>query len=178
MLIKNAESAFLLRDSVLRTPVFRCGRWSVCGLAALGGGHSVAFHLFPPPALLQFTICRWKNVDVELPNVNACSGARTEGEEELGYFFWVQFFAQRLHGELHVSASFFTYRWQRHDWSALITSTYFQKALNYIAIGLLPHARVSNMSILSTLSFVYPNQVFPRSNDLFCVTQRHARVKN
>lgn len=100
------------------------------------------------------------------------------GRRRTRLFFWVQFFAQRLHGELHVIASFFTYRWQRHDWSALITSTYFQKALNYIAIGPLPHARVSNMSILSTLSFVYPNQVFPRSNDLFCVTQRHAQVKN
>lgn len=92
--------------------------------------------------------------------VNACSGARTEGEEETAIFFVCAIFRAAAAPWLHVSASFFTYRWQRHGWSVLITSTYFQKALNYTAIGLLPRAWVLNMSVLSTLGCVYPNRAF------------------
>lgn len=72
--------------------VFHLGRCSVSGLAALGDGHSVAFYLFPPPALLQFTICRWKNVDVELPNAWTRAQERARrAKKRLGYFFGCNF---------------------------------------------------------------------------------------
>lgn len=45
---------------------------SVCGPVALGGDCSF-YPFFSQSCPVQFTICRWKNVDVELPNVNACS---------------------------------------------------------------------------------------------------------
>lgn len=37
---------------------------------------AAAAFTFSSPSPVQFTICSWKNVDVELPNVNACSWAR------------------------------------------------------------------------------------------------------
>lgn len=142
--------------SMVRVRTCSARRWPLSRFSPFSSPSPVSVHYMPLEECRRGAAKR----------VNACSGARTESEEETRLFFWVQFFAQRLHGELHVSASFFTYRWQRHDWSVLITSTYFQKALNYSAIGPLPHAWVSNMSILSTLGFVYTNQVFPSSNKL------------
>lgn len=103
--------------------------------------------------------------------LRSAHGGRRRNSAIFFFFFFprVQFFAQRPHGELHVSASFFTYRWQRHGWSVPVTSTYFQKAPNYTAIGLLPRAWVSNMYILSTLGLVYPNPAPTISR--FSVTQ-------
>lgn len=53
---------------------------SVCGPVAPAGDCSFCA-FFSQSRPVQFTICRWKNVDVELPNVNACSWARMRSKK-------------------------------------------------------------------------------------------------
>lgn len=54
---------------------FRCGRLVSClrDLQRSDRKVAAAAFTFSSPSPVQFTICSWKNVDVELPNVNACS---------------------------------------------------------------------------------------------------------
>ena len=79
----------------------------------------------PPVSPVHFTICSWKNVDVELPNVNACSWARMRGEK-IGFFSVI---SRSGTVELHFSVSFFTDRCHGQDLVCLITLTYFKSHL-------------------------------------------------
>lgn len=84
---KNAKKAgvdqMAFSDSVRRRLFWRCGRCPCADLQRSAATRSL--FTFSSPSPVQFTICRWKNVDVELPNVNACSGARTRAKR-VGYF--------------------------------------------------------------------------------------------
>lgn len=50
-----------------------CFQDTLCLSADLQRSLTTAAFTFSSSSRVQFTICRWKNVDVELPNVNACS---------------------------------------------------------------------------------------------------------
>lgn len=149
---------FWLHDSLPRTPVFSTKVGGPCAdlqRSATATQSLFTFFLPQPCCSSLYAAGRMSTWSCQTRErvLRSAHGWRRRNS---AIFCVCSFLAQRLHRELHVSASFFTYRWQRHGWSVLITSTYFQKALNYTAIGLLPHAWVSNVSILSTLGFCLP----------------------
>lgn len=103
-----------------QTPVLTLRSVSVCGLAALGG-HPVAFHLFlPQPCAVHY-------MPLEECRRGAAKRERVlrsahEGEKSRLFFGVI---SRSGTVRLHVGASFFTYGWQRHGQSDLITPTYF-----------------------------------------------------